>query len=310
MEQSTQARMGRSEWGQLVLLSMIWGSAFLFMKIALTELTPLTIVMIRLIIAALVLNLVMRARGLRFPSNGKTWRDFIVMGFLNNMVPFSLIIWGQTLIPSSLASILNATTPIWTVLFAHFLTKDEKLTSNRLIGVLFGFLGVIIMIGLDSLQGISSNVFGQLAVVGAASCYALAGIYGKRLRSMQPLVAATGQISSAAVLMIPVTLLIDKPFSNFVMPSLPVWGAILGLGLLCTTFAYIIYFQLLAKVGATNILLVTFLIPISAILLGVLVLGEQLDLRHLIGIALIAASLVTIDGRLLRRKAVVQECDG
>jgi len=299
MRTSVPKTMGPSEWILLGFLSMLWGGSFFFSKVALSELQPFTVVLVRVSIAAIALNSIVRATGHRMPSSPRMRAELLVMGLLNNLIPFSLIFWGQTHISSSLAAILNATTPVWTVLLAHFLTVDERLTPNRLGGVLFGLIGVAIMIGLDALQGLGTNVFAQLAVIGAAISYALAGIYGKRFKGTPPVVTAAGQLTGTTLMMIPITLFVDRPWL-LPMPDLSVWAALLGLALLSTALAYVVYFRLLSSVGATNLLLVTFLIPASAILLGMLVLGEHLDLRHFAGMGLIGLGLMAIDGRIWR----------
>lgn len=289
-------RMGPFEWFLLVTLSLLWGGSFFFSKIALSELPPFTVVFARVSIAAVVLNLVVIATGQRMPGSWKIWGLFFVMGLLNNLIPFSLIFWGQTKISSSLASILNASTPIWAVLLAHFLTKDEKLTAYRLSGIVLGFCGVVLMIGPDALAGLGSNVLAQLAVVGATVSYAFAGIFGKRFREIPPYVIASGQISCTTLMMIPIVLCFDHPWL-LPLPGLKTWAALLGLALLSTSVAYVIYFRLLAAAGATNLLLVTFLIPVSASFLGMTILSERLDLRHFIGMVLIGLGLAAIDGR-------------
>ena len=298
MSSSNNKTMGVIEWLLLIFLSVIWGGSFFFIKVALTELQPFTIVLGRVLIGAIVLNLVVRISGYRMPSDLKTWVTFLFMGLLNNLIPFSLISFGQTQISSSLASILNATTPVWTVLLAHFLTGDEKLTKNRFGGVIFGLIGVVIMIGSDALGGLGINTLAQLAVIGAAISYGFAGIYGKRFKDIPPIVTATGQITGTAIMAIPITMIIDKPWL-YPMPGLNVWAAMLGLALLSTALAYIIYFRLLTTAGATNLLLVTFLVPVSAILLGTIILSEQLLLRHVMGMIMIGLSLAAIDGRVL-----------
>lgn len=290
-------QMGTQDWLQLFLLSMLWGGSFFFSKVILTELKPFTVVFGRVFVAGIALHIIVRVTGHRMPTSLKIWRSFFVMGFLNNLLPFSLIFWGQTQISSSLASILNATTTIWTVLLAHFLTRDEKLTPNRISGVTFGMIGVVILIGFDALQGLGSNVIAQLAVVGAAISYAFAGIYGKRFKGMPTMVTATGQITGTTVMMIPIVLIFDKPWL-LETPSLNTWGALVGLALISTALAYILYFRLLSSAGATNLLLVAFLIPVSAILLGTVILGEQLAPQHIAGIGFIGLGLIAIDGRL------------
>lgn len=293
--------MGALEWFLLITLSVLWGGSFFFSKVALTGFPPFTLVLGRVGIAAIILNIIVRATGHRMPSSIKIWGTFLVMGMLNNLIPFSLIFWGQTQISSSLASILNATTPIWTVILAHFLTGDEQLTPNKFWGSLLGLIGVVILIGLDVLKGLGANTLAQLAVIGAALSYAIAGIFGKRFKEIPPLVTAAGQISGTTVMMIPIALIMDRPWLA-PTPKLEVWGALLGLAFLSTALAYIIYFRLLSSAGATNLLLVTFLIPVSAILLGMIVLGERLAIQSFIGMGLIGLGLMFIDGRFIKRR--------
>jgi drug/metabolite transporter (DMT)-like permease len=294
-----QKQMDASEWGMLVALSLLWGGSFFFIGIAVKELPPVTIVTLRVSLAATALLIVCRIMGLHLPRQWSVWRAFFGMGLLNNIIPFCLIVWGQTHIASGLASILNATTPLFTVIVAHFLTADEKMTGNKLAGVLIGFAGVATMIGPAAFGGAISGLWGQIAILGAAISYSFAGIFGRRFKAMgvPPLMTATGQISSSTLMLIPAALLIDKPWT-LAMPSLGTWGALIGIALLSTALAYLIFFRILATAGATNLALVTFLIPVSAILLGSLILGEQLEIKHFAGMAMIAAGLAAIDGRL------------
>jgi drug/metabolite transporter (DMT)-like permease len=286
------------EWLLLVILSMLWGGSFFFSKVAVAELRPFTLVLGRVAIAAIALNLIVIATGQRLPSSLKSWGSFLVMGVLNNLIPFSLIFWGQTQIASGLASVLNATTPLWTVLLAHFFTGDERLTAQRLAGVLVGLGGVAVVIGPDALRGLTLNVLAQLAVVGAGVSYGLAGIYGKRFGGISPPVVAAGQVTCTTLMMVPIVVWVDRPWLS-PAPGAATWGALLGLALLSTATAYLIYFRLLASAGATNVLLVTMLVPVSALLLGVAVLGERLEVRHLVGMGLVALGLIAIDGRAL-----------
>ncbi|MDI7864755.1 DMT family transporter [Rhizobiaceae bacterium n13] len=300
-------RMGRAEWSMLCVLSLLWGGSFLFNGIAVKELPPFTIVTLRVALAAAALLLLVRMMGLRMPLDRQSWRAFFGMGLLNNIIPFSLIVWGQTEIASGLASILNATTPLFTVIVAHFLTTDEKMTANRLLGVLVGFAGVAIMIGPAALSGSVGHVLAPLAVLGAAISYSFAGIFGRRFRRMglPPMIPAAGQVCASTILLLPVTLLVDHPWA-LPMPGAATWGAIFGIALLSSALAYVLFFRILETAGATNLSLVTFLIPISAILLGTVVLGERLEAKHFAGMALIAVGLAAIDGRpmeWLRRRA-------
>jgi len=298
---SDEKLMSQYEWLLLVILSIVWGGSFFFVGVAVEVLPPLTIVALRVSLAALALLAVVHFTGLRMPTNPKIWIAFILMGILNNVIPFTLIVWGQTHIASGLASILNATTPLFTIVAAHFLTKDEKMTTRKLTGVIIGFAGVVIMLGHEALAGLGDSVFAKLAVLGAAISYSLAGIFGRRFAQsgIKPVVTATGQVTASSILLIPLAVFYDKPLT-LPMPGFDIWFAIIGLALISTAFAYILYFRILSTAGATNLLLVTLLIPVSAILLGTAVLGEQLELKHMLGMGLISIGLLSIDGRAVQ----------
>lgn len=293
--------MGSTQWAALVLLSLLWGGSFFFVEIAVTAIPPFTIVMLRVGLAALALHLFLSIIGKPVPFEWRLWRAFFIMGLLNNVVPFSLLVWGQTQIASGLASILNAMTPIFTVVVAHFLTQDEKLTGGRLAGVLIGFGGVTTMIGPAALAGLSANLLAQLACLGATLSYAFAGAFGRRFArtGVSPVQTAAGQVTASAIVLFPISMLLDRPWTLDV-PGPEVVASLLALALLSTAVAYILFFRLLAAVGATNIMLVTFLVPVSAILLGTLILGERLEPRHFSGLALIGLGLAAIDGRPFR----------
>ncbi len=291
--------LGLTEWGLLIILSVLWGGSFFFVGVAVREATPLTIVWVRVSLAAVILLAIVRSKKETIPSAPGVWGAFFIMGTLNNLIPFSLIVWGQTHIESGLASILNATTPIFSVVLAHFLTREERLTGNRAAGVLIGWSGVVVLIGIDSLQGFGAAVWGQLAVLGAALSYACAAIFGRRFQRLSPLVVATGMLCASAIMMTPLALIAEQPWH--LSPGGATQTALFGLAALSTSLAYIIYFRILAVAGATNILLVTFLIPISAILLGYLVLGERLGWNAFVGMGLVFVGLIAIDGRLAQR---------
>jgi drug/metabolite transporter (DMT)-like permease len=298
MAWSTAPMMDRAAWLMLICLSVLWGGTFFFTEVALIELPPFTIVCVRVAIAALVLNLLVLARGERLPLDLPRWRAFLVMGALNNFLPFSLIAWGQTEITGGLAAILIATTPLFGVLLAHFLTRDEPLSTARLGGVVIGFLGIAAMLGPTPLAGLGGAAWAEAAILGAALSYAVAGIFGRRFRGLPPMVIATGQVTCSTGLLLPVMLLVDQPWT-LPLPGIATWLSLIAIGLFSTALAYILYFQILARAGATNLLLVTFLIPISAALLGVMVLDETLTVRQLLGMALIGLGLAAIDGRTL-----------
>ena len=300
MNGTIERRMGAGGWALLGLLSVLWGGSFFFTEVALGDLGPLTLVFGRVAIGAGALWLLAAATGQRLPREPRLWLAFLVMGGLNNLIPFALIAWGQTQIGSGLASILNATTPVFTVVLAHFLTRDERMTPGGLIGVLAGLAGVAVMIGPAALAGAGAGLVAQVAVLGGAFSYGLAGIWGRRFAraGVPPLVTAAGQVTASTAMLAPLALVVERPW-ELPMPGLEVWAALAGIGLLSTALAYVIYFRILARAGATNLLLVTLLIPVSAILLGVLVLGERLEAGQAAGMALIALGLAAIDGRPL-----------
>ncbi|MEQ9488818.1 MAG: DMT family transporter [Alphaproteobacteria bacterium] len=293
--------MGPVEWAMVVALSLVWGGAFFFGGVAVAELPPLTIVFFRVFLGALTLWAVVIVCHIPVPKDMSLIAAFFGMSLLNNVIPFSLIVWGQTHIASGLASILNATTPLFTVLVAHVLTTDERFTPNRVIGVLAGFAGVAIMIGGAALETAGIGVFAQFAVLGAALSYSFAGVFGRRFRRLgvSPVMTATGQVTASSLILLPLMLFVDQPWT-LPVPSLPVVGSLIGFGVLSTALAYILFFRILSAAGATNLSIVTFLIPVSAIVLGIVFLDETLAPRHLIGMAMIGVGLACIDGRLLR----------
>jgi drug/metabolite transporter (DMT)-like permease len=293
--------MNRSDWLTLIALALIWGAAFIFISVAVNEVAPLTYVWLRLTAAAAAMWLFLWWRGESAGLPRQVWGSIFVLALFNNAIPFVLFGWGQTHIASGLAAILNATTPIWGVVVAHLFTQDEKLSGRKLAGVVLGFAGVTVMIGPALLGSIGDNVLAQLACVAAALCYAFAGVWARRYRGMglSPISVTTGQLTAGALILLPLALLVDQPWLD-PLPSLKAIGAIAALAVVCSAFAYILYFRLIDRAGATNALLVTLLVPPVAILLGSLVLNEIIEPRDFAGLALIALGLAAIDGRLLK----------
>lgn len=292
--------MGPREWLLLLLLSVLWGGSFFFGKVAVGEWPPLMVVLARCALAAGALYLVMRMRGLDLAVGAGLWRSFFAMGLLNNLIPFCLIFWSQTQLPSGLSAILNATTPVFGVLVAHVFGQNERATPLKFAGVAAGLCGVAILMGPDARAGFSGSLLAQLAGLGAALSYGFSGLYGRRFREVPPLVSATGQLTATSVMMVPVMLVFAPPWT-LPVPSWHAVGALVGLALVSTALAYVIFFEIMRRAGATNVMLVTFLIPVSAILLGAGLLNESLLPRHFLGMAAIFAGLALIDGRLFRR---------
>ena len=298
MMENINKAMGIKEWFLIIILSIIWGGSFFLIEVAIRHMTPLTIVLCRVGLASIIMLGFVYLTGRKMPASINRWIAFLILGALNNVIPFSLITWGQKHIDSSLASILNATSPIFSVILAHFLTKEEYLTPKRVTGVLLGWIGVAVLIGVDALEGVGLEFIAQLAVLGAALFYAFAAIFGRRFKDIDSIVVTTGMLSGSTIMMIPLALIIEQPWN--LSPDIATWVSILGLSVICTSLAYIIYFKVLASSGATNILLVTFLIPVSAIFLGVVFLGEQPGWNVFFGMGLIFLGLIAIDGRLIK----------
>ena len=292
------------QWAALLALGVLWGGSFFFIGIAVKELPPLTLVTIRLTFAALLLFLFARIRGVALPQGGRAWLSFAGLGLLNNVIPFCLFAWSQTQIASGLASILNATTPLFTVVVAHVLTRDERLTARHIAGAAIGLVGVAAMIGSDF--DLSGSALAQLACLAAALSYAFASVYGRRFAGVPPLATATAQLSTAGAIMIPVMLIVDHPWT-LPMPSTGTLAAMACLVVFCSAVAYVLFFYILATAGATNVALVTFLNPVTAIILGTVFLGEQLEPAHIAGIAVIAVGLACIDGRPLKALRITSQ---
>lgn len=297
----TSKQMGPAEWGMMVALSLLWSLTFFVVEIALREIGPFWLVTGRVAFGAATLWVLVFAMGVRRPASLADWRDLLVMGLLNNAIPFTCIFWGQVYITSGLASILNATTPIFTVIVAHLLLADERATPLKSIGVLFGIAGVIVLIGPEALDGLGSSLWAQIAVVCAAISYGFASVWGRRLARLPSITNAAGMLTMSTLLMIPVSFYAEGA-PGFDL-SLTTWTTILVLGVACSGLAYILFFRILERAGATNLMLVTLMIPPGTIMLGALFLGESLTQPAIIGMCLIFAGLAFVDGRLFRRRA-------
>lgn len=287
----------RQTWLLLTLLSVLWGGSFFFTSAALRELPPLTIVLVRVALGAALLLPLLRRLGGALPDTFAGWKPFFVMGMLNNVIPFSLLVTGQTYITSGMASVLNATTPLFTALV---LTSfgDERLIARRIAGVTIGLLGVIVLRGPGIVQT-ENQTIGMLLCLGGALSYGFSGLWGRRkLKGVPPITSATCQLLCSTLVMAIVASAVERPW-QLPMPGLATWASLVGLAALATSLAYIVFFTILARSGATNVMLVTLLIPVTAILLGVLVLGEPLTLREVAGALVIASALLVIDGRVL-----------
>lgn len=286
-------------WGDLALLALLWGAIFLFIALALREMTPLWLVFFRVAPAAAALWLVAWMRGERAPRGAAAWGAFLVMGLLNNLIPFGLITWGQQAVESGLASILNGATAVFGILVAAALLRDERLTARRLAGALLGLAGVAAIVGPEALSGFDLRSLGQIAILGAALSYAFAGVWAKtQMKGLSPLVSAAGMLTASSLLALPAALLLEGPPPA---PERPLtFAALAYISLAGTAGAYLLYYRVLAAAGSGNLMLVTIVMPPISVALGALVLGERLAPGVLLGAALILLGLATIDGRLSR----------
>jgi drug/metabolite transporter (DMT)-like permease len=304
---SGQNRMTLATWGLLVLLGLIWGGSFFFARIAIQHVPAFTLVLLRVALAALALHVYIRGRYDIYRELRARWRQFLLLGLVNNAIPHTLIFLGQTEIGAGLAAILNATTPVWTVLIANAMTQDEKLSIAKIAGCLLGLAGTAVLVGPSALPGLTSTdggipLWALLFPVVAAVSYGFAGTYSKRFRGLAPPVTATGQLTASALIMLPLSLIVDAPW-QLPVPPLTTILSVLALALVSTAYAYILFFRILGRAGATNTSLFTLLVPPSAILLGFLFLGETLQPTDMAGMLLITIGLVVLDGRILQRRA-------
>lgn len=288
--------MRATDWLLLVFLSVLWGATFFFVAIANPAVPPFTLVLARVCIAALVLVPLIFLFGHRLPTTLAAWQPFIVQATINNVIPFTLMVYGQTHIASGLAAVLNATTPLFTLIVARLFAHDH-LTSSKTIGVVFGIAGVAVLIGPDALTSNASSVIGMLCILGGALSYGFSALWMRRLRHIPPLVSSGAQLTCSTLLLLPLAALVDR-FWLLPMPGAPAIAAILGLAVFSTALAYIVFFRISATAGPSNVMLVTLLIPVTATALGVLILGETLTLNQIAGALIIASGLVVIDGRL------------
>lgn len=281
-------------WIVLLVLGAIWGASFLFIKVGGEQIPPFTFVLGRTLFASLVLFAVLRAQGKTIPRERRLWNTLIAMGIFNGVIPYTLITWGETHISSGLASILNAAMPLFTVLLAHYTTHDEKFTPSKIIGVLIGFIGVVIVFIPELRAGIQIEFWGQFAVVVAALSYAIATVLARRrLRGVSSVVASAGQLGTAALWMLPLSLVFDQPWT--LRPALPAIASLLTLSLLGTAFAYILYYWLIEKTGATRTSLVTYLLPIFGVMWGALLLHEPIEWEAMVGLVLIIAGVALVN---------------
>lgn len=297
--QTAQKTMSTSAWLILLLLAALWGGSFIFSKVAVSQVTPLTLVLARVLLAAITLHIVCLFTGVRLPTTMKAWTAYIVMGLLNNVIAFSLIFWGQQSIEASLSAILTGATPFFTVLIAGLVLADERFSKEKVIGLIIGFAGVVLVIGPRHMLGLGEHLLAELAIVGAALAYGFSGVWGRRFAGENPLATATGQLTAASVMMIPIAFYFERPLELGPL-STPVIISVLALAIVSTAIAYLLFFKVLKMAGATNTSLVTMLVPVFTMLIAVPTLGERVDALKLLGLIVIGIGLAVLDGRILK----------
>ena len=291
-----QKSLSGRAWAEMLVLSLIWGGSFLSIRIALDEISPLMSIAHRVTWAMLVLWVVVAVMRIPLPQNPRIWFAFLVMGLLNNVIPFVLMAWGQLHIESGLTSILNAFTAVVGVVMAALFFSDERLTPRKIIGVVLGFFGVAVAIGLENFKNFDLRSLAQLAVIGGTVAYAVAGIWArKNLVGMPPQLAAAGMLTGATVIMLPLVYFIEGLPTFDLHPRTLV--AIGYYAVIATAAAYLLYYRVLAMAGSGNLMLVTLLVAPVAITLGAVVLGEKLSANAFVGFVILAVGLIVLDGR-------------
>jgi len=294
-----QQEVDTRSWVLLIALSLLWGASFLFIKIAASDIPVFSLVFLRVALAALVLHLFIIITKRSYPTDWRILRLYALMGLLNNAIPFVLIVYATPRIGAGAAGILNAMTPVFTLLIAHWLTADEKITARKAAGILIGFAGVVVMIGPKAFGGLGVSVLASIAMLGATVSYGFSAVVAKSFRGIDPAVSSACQLTASSMLVLPLALMLDQPWTLPMPGAAAIWATI-GSAILSTALAYILFFQIISRAGGTNVMLVTLLIPPSAVLLGMLFLNEVLSAGELAGMILISAGLLVIDGRAVR----------
>jgi len=293
-------RATQTEWILFVILGLAWGSSYLFIKIAVDDFGTFTLIALRLGIGAAFLWTVARLSRVTFPRQPRLYGHLVVMAMVNIVLPFALITWAEQSVDSAVASILNSTVPLWVIVIAPFFLHDEPIRVNGLVGLAVGFLGVVVLTS-RGLTGVSSDLAGEIALLGSSLCYAIGGVYARRnVRGVRPMIPAVIQVTFALVITATIALLFEHPLDS--RPAADAVFAVVWLGLLGSGLAYVLYFRLLSRWGATRTSMVAYLLPIVGIVLGYLVLGEPIDARLILGTVLVVAGVGLVNSRFGRRR--------
>lgn len=292
----------------LIVLASLWGPSFLFIKIAVIEISPLQLAMLRIGLAAILINIFLLSKGQRLSTNLKFWKHVLIAGFFAHTLPFILINWGEQYIDSALASILNGLTPLSTVLLANFMVNDEKLTTQKIVGILFGFLGLVVLVLPNILSSVEATKMGIAAVTMGAVSYGIAIVYSKKhLKNTPSMHAPSAQLLGASVYLIPLSLIVESP-SNLIHVSWQAMGSVVLLGVFGTAIAFVIYYKILERTSASYLSLVTYLMPIYGVILGVLFMNETISLEMIVGMVLILGGIMVVNFKRTIKPSLEIEC--
>ncbi|MCB1755254.1 MAG: EamA family transporter [Gammaproteobacteria bacterium] len=291
----------KTELPLLGLLALLWGSSYLFIKIAVMEIPPLTLIAIRVFGAMLFLILVMMWRHERLPRGVQTWRMLLIQAFFNSIAAWTVLAWGQSYVDAGLASVLNSTSPVFVFIFTAVVTRHERLGASKLFGAILGLSGVVLIVGSDVVKGLGVQVAGQIACLSGAALYACAAIYGRRFSNLSPVVSSAGTMIWASAVLVPLALLVEQPFS--LTPSNKAIFSALALSIFCTGFALMIYFRLLRTIGSMGVASQAYLRAAIGVMLGIVLLGEKLTLPVSAGVFIAISGVILINWPVVSQKS-------
>jgi drug/metabolite transporter (DMT)-like permease len=293
------SRSSRIDWLLFVILGFMWGSSYLFIKIGVDAgLTPFTLITLRLLLGFVLLATVVAIAREPLPRNARTYGHLIVMGAVNIAIPFSLITWAELTVDSALAAILNAAVPLFVILIAAVFLRDERITANRLAGLALGFIGVVILVGFDPAKLASGSLAGEIALIGSTISYACGAVYARRnIHGLRPMIPAIFQVGFALAMVTVLAFVFERPIDIVSQMKPEAIFAVVWLGILGSGLAYLVFFRILGRWGATRTSMVAYLLPVFGIALGALVLQEAIDARLLIGTALVIAGVAMVNSK-------------
>jgi len=279
----------------LILLACCWGPSFLFIKVAIPYLDPITLTLFRIGVAVILLYLVLKFKGINLPKFGKIWQHFAILGLIGSSIPFSLFNFAEQYISSSLAAILNGMVPLFTIVLAHFSTDNDRLSKSKFWGAIIGFGGLLILV-IPKLFEAKATILGVFAILVAVTCYSISFVYSKKnLKGVNPLVSSTSQLMVGTLFLLPLSLIFGNPFNIIYLPILPIL-AVLSLAFFGTACAFILFYKIIEMASASYVSMVNYMIPIVGMILGIVVLGEDVNLTSIIGCFVIVIGVMSANG--------------